>query len=74
MEIPLHSEFKVRDKVEIIGNTIWFIKKGKIAPFYGTIREIDGTDIYIKPKYQRCTCHWYVTEIKKIEYVKESKI
>jgi hypothetical protein len=69
-----YPKYKIGEKIEIIGNTIGFIKDGKIAPFYGTIREIDGKDIYIKPRYQRWTGHWYMWEIKKIEYVKKSKI
>jgi hypothetical protein len=69
-----YPKYKVGEKIEIIGNTIGFIKDGKIAPFYGTIREIDGKDIYIKPRYQRWIGHWYMWEIKKIENVRESKI
>ena len=50
--------YKKGEKVEIIGNTIGFIKDGKIEPFYGTITEIDGKDIHIKPRYQRWIGHW----------------
>ena len=60
-----YPKYKIGEKIEIMGNTISFIKDGKIAPFYGTIREIDGKDIYIKPRYQRWTGHWYMCEIKK---------
>lgn len=67
-------KYKIGEKIEIISNTINFIKDGKIAPYYGTIREIDGKDIYIKPRYQRWTGHWYMWEIKKIENVEEFKI
>mgnify|MGYP000555966397 CR=1 FL=1 len=48
-----NPKYKIREKIEIIGNTIGFIKEVKIAPFYGTIVRIDGKDIYIKPGYQR---------------------
>jgi hypothetical protein len=67
-------KYKVGEKIEIIGNTIGFINEGKIGPFYGTIKGINGKEIYIKPRYQRWIGHWYMWEIKKIEYVEESKI
>ena len=54
------------DKVEIVGNTIVFIKEGKLPPFLGRIISVDGGYIMVKPKYQRWVGQWYVNELKLI--------
>lgn len=54
------------DKVEIVGNTITFIKQGKTPPFLGTVVSVDGKYVIVKPKYQRWEGEWYRNELKLI--------
>ena len=58
-------KFYVGDKVEIIGN-IPFYLKDKPRPLLGTITEIDGAYILVRPKYQRWEAEFYPGELKKL--------
>lgn len=58
--------FEVGDKVQIIGNIPFHLKK-KDPPYYGRITEIDGWYIYVKPHYQRWEGEFYSNELKLIE-------
>jgi len=53
-------------KVEIIGN-IPFQLKNKPRPLLGTITNVNGFYILVKPKYQRYECEFYPTELKIID-------
>lgn len=54
---------KEGDKVEIVGN-IPFQLKDKPRPLLGTITNIDGHYILVRPKYQRYECEFYICELK----------
>ena len=61
---------KKGDKVEIIGN-IPFQLKDKPRPLLGTVTNVDGSYILVKPKYQRYVCEFYPNELKKIQKTKK---
>lgn len=54
---------EIGNKVEIIGN-IPFQLKDKPKPLLGTITNIDGAYILVRPKYQRYECEFYPCELK----------
>jgi len=58
----MKRRFKVGDKVEIIGN-IPFQLKDKPKPLLGTITNIDGAYILVRPKFQRYECEFYSGEL-----------
>lgn len=57
--------YKVGDVVEIVGN-IPFHLKDKPKPLLGTITNIDGGYILVKPKYQRYVGEFYRSELKYV--------
>ena len=58
----MQRRLKVGDKVEIIAN-IPFHLKDNPKPLLGTITNIDGAYILVKPKYQRYECEFYSVEL-----------
>ena len=65
VHIVMQRRFKVGDKVEIIGN-IPFQLKDKPKPLLGTITNIDGGYILIRPKFQRYECEFYSVELNYV--------
>ena len=65
MHIVMQRRFKVGDKVEIIGN-IPFQLKDKPKPLLGTITNIDGAYILLRPKHQRYECEFYSGELRYV--------
>lgn len=63
-----YSNFKVGDKVEIIGN-IPFQFKDSPRPLLGTITNINGLYILVRPKYRRYECEFYPNELKKLIHI-----
>lgn len=61
----MQRRFKVGDKVEIVGN-IPFQLKDKPKPLLGTITNIDGGYILVRPKYQRYECEFYRGELRYV--------
>jgi len=61
----MQRTFKVGDKVEIIAN-IPFQLKDKPKPLLGTITNIDGWYILVRPKFQRYECEFYSSELKYV--------
>lgn len=61
-----HSKgFEKGDKVEIVGNIpIQF--RNKPRPLLGTVTNVDGAYILVKPKYHRYECEFYPGELKTI--------
>lgn len=56
---------KVGDKVEIIGNIPFHLLKAP-RPLLGTITNIDGAYILVKPRYKRWEAEFYPGELKLI--------
>jgi hypothetical protein len=54
---------EIGDKVEIVGN-IPFQLKDKPRPLLGTITNIDGAYILVRPKHKRYECEFYQWELK----------
>lgn len=66
--------FKKGDKVEIIGNVPITLKNSK-NPLIGTIINIDGSYIYVRPKYNIDSYEFYPNELKHyIDIKKERKL
>lgn len=57
--------FKVGEKVEIIAN-VPFVLKNKPKPLFGTITNIDGAYISVKPKYHKWIAEFYPSELKHL--------
>lgn len=60
------KKLKAGVKVEIIGN-IPFYLKDKPKPLLGTITNVNGAYILVKPKYQRWEAEFYPSELKIID-------
>lgn len=58
--------FKVEDRVEIVGN-IPAPLRSKPRPLIGTVVRIDGAYIDVRPKYHRWVAEFYACELKLIE-------
>jgi len=58
--------FKKGDRVEIIGN-IPFQLKDKQKPLLGTVTNVDGFYVLVRPKYARYEAEFYPGEIKHLE-------
>jgi len=56
-------KFKKGDRVEIIGNIPFQLQK-KEKPLIGTITNIDGLYILVRPIYKRYECEFYPSELK----------
>jgi hypothetical protein len=57
--------FKKGDRVEIVGN-IPFALKDKPRPLLGTVTNVDGFYILVKPLYQRWEGEWYANELHHV--------
>jgi hypothetical protein len=57
--------FKKGQKVEIVGN-IPFELKNKPKPLLGTVTEVDGAYILVRPKYSRMVAEFYPNELIRI--------
>ena len=57
---------KKRNKVEIISN-IPFPLKDKPKPLLGTVTNVNGAYIYVRPKYQRFICEFLDCEVKLVK-------
>lgn len=63
--------FKKGDKVEIVGN-IPFHLKNEPRPLIGTVTNVDGSYILVKPRYKRWEAEFYPNELKLIEKTKKN--
>jgi len=59
------NNFKKGDKVEIVGN-IPFQFKDKPRSLLGTVTNVNGSYILVRPKYRRYECEFYPCELKAI--------
>ena len=58
--------FKKGDKVEIIGNIPFHLKK-EPKPLIGRVTNVDGFYILVKPRYKRWEAEFYPGEIRHIK-------
>jgi hypothetical protein len=56
---------KKGDKVEILSNKPK--EFAHINPWYGTIVDVDGHYVLVRPKYQRWEGEWYKNELRLIK-------
>lgn len=62
--------YKKGDIVEIISNIPFQLKK-KQPPYIGTITNVDGFYILVKPRYQRWEIELYPNELKMVKPYKK---
>jgi len=55
--------FKKGDVVEIVGNIPFHLQKKK-RPLIGTVTNVNGSYILVRPKFQRWVAEFYPGEIK----------
>lgn len=58
------KRFKKGDKVEILSNLPPEYTMTRTKPYLGTVTNVDGSYITVKPKYQRWEGEWYPNELK----------
>ncbi len=57
---------KAGDKVEITGN-IPFPLKGKSRPILGTVIDVDGAYVFVKPRYRKWVVELLENEVRLIK-------
>ena len=58
-----YAQYKVGDKVQIIRQDIFHLKDITGKRRWGTITQIDGAYIYVRPRYKRWEVELYDCEI-----------
>jgi hypothetical protein len=56
---------KVGDKVEILSNKPQGFRH--IKPWYGTVTNMNGFYVLVRPRYQRWEGEWYKNELRVIK-------
>ena len=61
--------FRKGDKVEIISNITFDLANGS-KPILGTVINVDGFYVIVKPRYKRYSCEFYANEIRHYKDIK----